>query len=408
MMPPDGMLAVDEALRIVLAAARALDPIGVRLRDASGLVLAETIAAHEDLPPFAAATMDGYAVVATDGPGWRRIRGEQLAGYVAGVAVSSGSVARITTGAPVPPGADAVVMVEATREVDGGVEITQPTIHVGENIRPIGADLQRGQPLLEAGAELGPAEIGLLASLGHADLLVHPRPRVAIISTGDELVEPWEEPGPGQIRDSNRYALGSAVERNGNDVELMAIATDVERPLRAALVDALARADVVITSGGVSMGQRDLVKVLLSELADVRFGRVFMKPGKPLHFAVAPGDTLVFGLPGNPVSALVGFEVFIRPALRRMAGHRDPLRPHVPVTLTHEVRPSDRLEFQRARVRIGQAGELLATTTGGQASSRLASMVGANAFLLIPPREGRYRAGESVEAMLVGELLPAR
>lgn len=406
-MLPNGMLAVDEALRIVLAAARTLDPLRVSLRDASGLVLAETTAAHENLPPFAAATMDGYAVVAADGPGWRQIRGEQLAGYVAGVSVSSGSVARITTGSPVPRGADAVVMVEATREVDGGVEITQPTIRVGENIRPIGADFRLGQPLLDTGAELGPAEIGLLASLGHADLLVHPRPRVAIISTGDELVEPWQQPGPGQIRDSNRYALGCAVERNGNEVELLAIATDTERPLRAALVDALARANVVITSGGVSMGQRDLVKMLLGELADVRFRRVFMKPGKPLHFAVAPRDTLVFGLPGNPVSALVGFEVFIRPALRRMAGHRDPLRPNVPVTLTHDVRPSDRLEFQRARVRIGHGGQLLATTTGGQASSRLASMVGANAFLVIRPRAGSYRAGELVDAMLVGELLPA-
>lgn len=404
---PPGTIRVDEALEIVLHAAIPLRPVRTSLLRACGLVLAESIAAHEDLPPFAAATMDGYAVVASDGPGRRAVVGEQLAGNIADVVVRPGAVTRITTGAPVPQGADAVVMVEATREVAGGVEILQPVITAGENIRPIGADLATGQRVLDAGAELGPAEIGLLASLGHAEILAFPRPRVVILSTGDELVEPWEQPGPGQIRDANRYALGCAVHRQGIDAELMTIAVDNARPLRAALVAALQRADVVITSGGVSMGQRDLVKGLLRELADVRFSRLFMKPGKPLHFAVAPGNTLVFGLPGNPVSTLVGFEVFIRPALRQLAGHRRPARPSIRVTLAHEVRPSDRLEFQRAIVRQGPDGRLVARTTGPQSSSRLASLVGANALLRIPPRDSRYLAGEEVEAMLTGDLAPA-
>lgn len=406
-MAPDEMLPVPEALQIVLEAARPLPAVRTGLARACGLILAERIVAHENLPPFAAATMDGYAVVASDGPGWRQVRGEQLAGNVTGVTVSPGFVARITTGAPVPPGADAVVMVEATEAAGDGVVIRQRAVRVGENIRQIGADLSQGETVLAAGAELGPAEIGLLASLGHAEVPTYPRPRVMVMSTGDELVEPWECPGPGQIRDANRYALGCAVGRLGNQVELLAIATDREAPLRAALLDAFSRADVVITSGGVSMGQRDLVKVLLEELTDVRFRRVFMKPGKPLHFAVAPGGPLVFGLPGNPVSALVGFEVFVRPALRKRAGHPRPTRPEVPVTLTGDVYASDRVEYQRAQVRITPEGRLSATTTGAQGSSRLASMVDVNALLVITPRAGLYRAGEVVPAMLIGDLVGA-
>lgn len=404
---PAGSISVDEALRRVLAATRVLEPVRVTLTDTGGLVLAEAISADEDFPPFPAATMDGYAVLAADGPGWRDLIGEQTAGYVADLVVRPGTVARITTGAPVPPGADAVVMVERTREEAGRVEIQQERIEPGENIRPIGVDLARGQIVLAAGTAIGPAETGLLASLGRAGVLVHPRPRVAILSTGDELVEPWARPGPGQIRDANRYALRCAVEALGAPVVRSAIAVDEEAPLRALLTDALAAADVLITSGGVSMGQLDLVKVLLDDLAEVQFGRVFMKPGKPLHFAVTPDGKLVFGLPGNPVSALVGFEIFVRPALLKLAGHREPVRPRVPVALAHAITPGDRPEFQRAVVRRDAAGWLVATTTGAQASSRLASLVGANALLVLPARAEPFRAGERVEAILLGPPLAA-
>lgn len=404
---PAGSISADEALRRVLAATPVLPPESVALTEAWGLVLAESVVASEDFPPFPAATMDGYAVVAGDGAGWRDLIGEQLAGYVADLTVRPGTVARITTGAPLPPGADAVVMVERTREHDGRVEIQQAAIAVGENIRPVGSDLACGQQVLDAGMTIGPAETGLLASLGHADVLAYPRPRVAILSTGDELVEPWETPGPGQIRDANRYALTCAVAGLGAPVVRSAIAVDQEAPLRALLTDALAAADVLIASGGVSMGQLDLVKVLLDDLAEVQFGRVFMKPGKPLHFAVTSDRTLIFGLPGNPVSALVGFELFVRPALLKLAGHPRPVRPRTPVTLAHAITPGDRPEFQRAIVRQDAEGRLVAVTTGAQSSSRLASLVGANALLILPARHAPFAAGERVEAILTGPVVTA-
>lgn len=404
---PADSITVEEALRRVLDATPTLPPARVPLTEAYGLVLAEPLVAEEDLPPFPAATMDGYAVVAADGPGWRELIGEQLAGYVADLTVRPGTVARITTGSPLPPGADAVVMVERTREVDGRVEIQQERIEPGLNVRPVGVDMARGQQVLAAGTAIGPAETGLLASLGQADVLVHPRPRVAVLSTGDELVEPWERPGPGQIRDANRYALSCALAELRVPVVRSAIAVDEVDATRARLAEALAAADVLLTSGGVSMGQLDLVKVLLDELAEVRFGRIFMKPGKPLHFAVTPERKLVFGLPGNPVSALVGMEIFVRPALLQLAGRPHPVRPRLAVALAHPITPGDRPEFQRAVVRQGADGRLVAATTGAQASSRLASLVGANALLALPARRAPFEAGEQVEAILTGPLLGA-
>src|SRR4051794_34783028 len=251
---PADSITVEEAIRRVLDATTVLPPVRVPLTEATGLVLAEPLIAGEDLPPFPASTMDGYAVVAADGSGWRELIGEQMAGYVADLVVRPGTVARITTGSPVPPGADAVVMVENTREVSGRIEIRQERITTGENIRPIGVDMARGQQVLAAGTAIGPAEMGLLASLGHAEPLVHPRPRVAVLSTGDEIVEPWQTPAPGQIRDANRYALGAALADLRLPVIRSAIAPDDAAATRATLTDLLASADVLITSGGVSMG----------------------------------------------------------------------------------------------------------------------------------------------------------
>lgn len=402
---PADSITVDEALRRVLAATPILAPVRTPLPAAGGAVLAETIIAPENLPPFPAATMDGYAVIAADGAGWRTLVGEQLAGYVADLTVRPGTVARITTGSPLPPGADAVVMVEHTAEQNGRVEIQQATISTGENIRPIGVDLAQGQEVLASGMVLGPAAIGLLASLGFAEPLVYPQPRVALLSTGDELVEPWEQPQPGQIRDANRYALTTALSELGITPISSAIAPDEPDATRRTIQDALDHADVLLTSGGVSMGQRDLVKQVLHELATVHFERLFMKPGKPLHFATTAEQKLIFGLPGNPVSALVGFEIFVRPALRKLAGQRQPTRPHVLVTLTHQIRSGDRPEFQRAVVHQDAAGRLQATTTGAQASSRLASLLGANALLFLPARTNPFVAGEQVLALLTGPLL---
>ena len=400
MTDPDRLLHPDEARAIVLGTAKPLGVERVALTEAAWRTLAEPLVAGEDHPPFPAATMDGFAVVADDGSPWREVVGAQMAGLDLALEVSPGLAVRITTGAPLPAGADAVVPVEATEMADDHVVVHQEQIAPGQYVRPIGADLRQGDPVLDAGTVLGPAEIGLIAGLGWTPVPVRRRPRVSVLSTGDELVQPGQPVAPGQVRDSNRFSLVAALQTVGAEVVWSGHAPDERDPLRALLAERIAASDVVITSGGVSMGELDLVKALLPELATVRFRRVAMKPGKPLNFATS-GETLFFGLPGNPVSVLVAFEIFIRPALALLAGRPDPERPRVPVTLAHPVPPTDRTEFQRAIVRVDAGGRLMATTTGGQASSRLASFVGANALLVIPPRDTEYAAGERVDALLV-------
>lgn len=395
----------DEALAVVLAEARPLPVEHVALADAAWRRLAEDLVAMEDHPAFPAATMDGFAVVAADGSPWREVIGEQTAGFVLAEEVTAGTAVRITTGAPVPRGADAVVPVEATEPADDHVIIHRDDVRVGENIRTVGADVRRGTRVLAAGTLLGAAEVGLVAGLGMLPVPVRRRPRVSVLSTGNELVEPGRALGPGQIRDSNRFSLGAALQRVGADVVWSGQAPDDRSRLRRLLTERIETSDVVISSGGVSMGELDLVKGLLGELAEVHFRRVFMKPGKPLNFATA-GSTLLFGLPGNPVSALVSFELFIRPALTVLAGGPAVGRPRVPVVLAADVIGSDRIEFQRTTVWVEPDGRLTAATTGPQASSRLASFVGANALVVIPPREAPYRAGERVEAVLLASPVP--
>lgn len=390
----------DEALAIVLAAARPLPVERVALADAAWRRLAADLIADEDHPPFPAATMDGFAVVAADGSPWREVIGEQTAGFVLDDEVTEGTAVRITTGSPVPRGADAVVPVEATESADDHVIIRRDEVRVGENVRAVGADVRRGSRVLAAGTVLGPAELGLVAGLGLVPVPVHRRPRVSVLSTGNELVEPGRPVGPGQIRDSNRFSLVAALQGAGVDVVWSGHAPDDGSRLRRLFAERIADSDVVVSSGGVSVGELDLVKGLLGELATVHFRRLFMKPGKPLNFATA-GATLLFGLPGNPVSALVSFELFIRPALTVLAGGPAAARPRVPVVLAEDAVGSDRIEFRRATVDVDATGRLSATITGPQASSRLASFVGANAFVVISPREAPYRAGERVEAILL-------
>jgi molybdenum cofactor synthesis domain-containing protein len=397
------MLHPDEARERIFARLWRLPEEPLALADAAWRVLAADVVAAEDHPPFAAATMDGYAVVADDPSPWREIVGRQTAGQVEPLAVDIGTAAWITTGAPVPPGATAVVPVELTNVSDGHAVIDHDPIRPGDNIRPIGIDLARGALALRGGSVIGAAEIGLLASLGVDPVSVRRKPKVSVLSTGNELVEPNQVPGPGQIRDSNRFSLIAALIEAGADVVWAGKGPDDETSLRGELLGRIAESDVVITSGGVSMGDLDLVKPLLAELAEVHFRRVFMKPGKPFNFATA-GQTLIFSLPGNPVSALVGFEVFLRPALREMLGAAPVDRPRAAVRIEHELRPSDRIEYQRAVVRIQPSGELVARTTGSQASSRLASLVGANALVIVPPGTELVAAGERLEALLIGPL----
>lgn len=412
------MVAVDEAQAIVLGQTQSLTPQTVKLADALGMVLAEPVVAHDPLPPFPASVKDGYAVVAADGPGEYRVVGEATAGRVAPFTVTPGTVAYITTGAPVPAGADAVVMVEETEPSPGPagerrVRIRQQ-VRPGDDIRPVGVDVATGETVLEAGAQLGPAEIGLLATVGAAVVRVHPRPRVALLSTGDELVESDRPLAPGQIRDSNRPTLAAVVTALGGVVVDLGIGRDVKADLEERIHRGLATADVLVTTGGVSMGDLDLIKPLLEERGKVHFGRIRMKPGKPLTFATVEADgrnRLLFGLPGNPVSGLVTFYLFVAPALRKLAGRRDPHLPRVQAVLAQPLRlDAYRPEYHRATLvwdasLHGGKGGYLARSTGSQASSRLLSMRTANALLELPQAEGELAAGTVVSALWIGEML---
>ena len=394
------MVPVEDALAVIQRHAAPLAPVDLPLSAALGHVLAEDVRATEDMPPFPASTVDGFAVVAADTVPLRRLVGEQIAGHMADVLVTPGTAARITTGAPVPSGADAVVMVERTEERDGVVTVHETGLGPGNNIRPVGVDIQRGELVLRRGQTLGPAELGVLATLGLPSARAIRQPVVAILSTGDELVEPGQTPGPGQIRDSNRYTLMAAVRQLGAVPLDLGIAQDEPGDLEARVRRGLSEGDVFISSGGVSMGHRDLVKPLLEELGHVHFGRVTMRPGKPLTFATV-GQTLAFALPGNPVSSIVCFEVFVRPALRLLQGRVPEERPHVRARLAHAVESeAERTDYQRARVRR-EGGVYVAQTTGFQGSSRLMSMVGANALLVLPRGIGHAPAGAEVDAMLL-------
>lgn len=378
------MIEPEEAWKRIMAEISPLPPHRFALEEVAGRVLAEDVRAEADHPPFAASTVDGWAVVAEDPSRQRRIlNGEGWAGEMPDVTVAPGTAARVMTGAPLPPGADAVVMIEDSAVEGEFVRFTR-AVRPGENVRPAGSDLAAGQLVLATGTALGPAEIGLLATVGRSEVWAYPFPRVAILSTGDEVVEPWETPGPAQIRDSNRYALMAAVREAGGAPISLGIIPDQPEALRAKIEGALDQADVLITSGGVSEGERDHIGPLLAELGTVYFNRVRQKPGKPLTFAAVRGKPC-FALPGNPVSALVSFELYVRPALRRMAGHTRLRRPEMPVRLRHPLRPDPvRTEFVRAVVER-DGDQWWARTTGAQASSRLLSMLGANALLRVPP-----------------------
>lgn len=430
--PPTAEIPVDDALALILASVDVLpDPERISFAQAAGRVLAAPVAAREAMPPFAASSRDGYAVVAADGAGPRRVVGEAVAGGMGGVVVTPGTAARITTGAPLPAGANAVVMVEdvvvedterdvvapggAVAPVDGATDglgagariVVHRAVEAGENVRPVGQDYAAGAVLLEAGDVVGAAELGLLASVGAVEVDVVRRPRVIVFSTGDELVEPEDDLGPGQIRDSNRFALAEAVRQAGADV-LFAGHIGDEPGDQEALGAAVASADALVTSGGVSMGHRDLVKPWLAEHGRLVFGRVRTKPGKPVTFAIVDG-TPCFALPGFPVSALVCFELFVRPALRRMAGYRDVLRPTWPVRLAHDVaHAGDRVEFARAVVTVGGDGRAAAATTGFQGSGRLLSLAHANALLRLDDPSGITRAGATVTAILTGPVSEGR
>lgn len=399
---PYPMVPVEEAKRIIAAHALPLGIEQISSLAADGRVLAEDVFAPEFMPDVPKSAMDGYALLAADGNTERRVVGELTAGGAHEVALTPGTAARIMTGAPLPPGADAVVIVEQTEERDGTLRI-EGTPNVGQYIQQVGNDIKQGELVLTRGSVLGTAEVGLLATLGCTRISVYRRPVVAVLATGDEVVEPDASRDVGGIRDSNRYALLAAVREAGCEGVSLGIARDDRDVQRDAILHGLEVADVLITSGGVSMGTRDLIKPLLAELGTVHFGRIAFKPGKPTTFATVQ-EKSAFGLPGFPVSSLVSFEVFVRPALRRMQGDANPERPTVRVVLEQPITPSpDRPEYQRAVV-TWRDGRLMAVSTGVQASSRLLSLRGSNALMLVPPGTQTYAAGSELKAILTAPL----
>lgn len=396
---PYPMIEIEEALDIILQEVKPLSPQKIPFSEALGLVLAEDVHALEAMPPFSASAVDGYALRAED-DGLRHQIGDQMAGYVADLCVEIGQAVKITTGAPVPAGANAVVMIENTDEIDGQLEV-KTNLEPGANIRPVGVDIEQGQRVLAAGTILQPAEIGLLATVGQTTVCVYPRPVVGVMSTGDEIVPPQDPLQPGQIRDANRFTLMNIVRQVGATPLDLGIVRDQTQNLVDTIERGLAESNVLLTSGGVSMGDLDLVKPYLAQHGTLHFGRVNTKPGKPVTFGILQGKPF-FAMPGFPVSALVSFEIFVRPALLKMAGHTLLQRPRRQVTLAHPVshNPS-RTEFQRVIITRQADGSLTASTTGPQGSGRLLSLHGANGLIVLPHGQGNFATGDVVEALVL-------
>jgi molybdopterin molybdotransferase len=397
------VISVAEALARVLDATPVLDVERVRLGDALGRVAAADVASARAVPGAPNSAMDGFAVRHADlaaTPARLRIVATEPAGTVVAAAVEPGTAIKLFTGSVIPAGADTVVRVEDTAERDGIVEVKVAPAP-GANIRGAGEDVRPGQVVAAAGTVLGPADLGVLASVGCSMLAVHRRPRVAIVATGSELVEVDVEPGPGQVVNSNAYALAGAVREAGGEPVVQPIVRDRREDIRAALGEALA-ADVLLTSGGVSVGELDFVKETLDALGVERlFWKVAQKPGKPLTVGRRDGH-LVFGLPGNPVSALVCFALYVRPALRRMQG--DP-RAHLPVVqarLAGKLRKASGLtEFVRVRLDEREGG-WIATPYSSQSSGVLSSL-SAGAGLLVGPAElDELAAGVSYPVVVAG------
>jgi molybdopterin molybdotransferase len=412
-----------EAAALVL---KHTDRLGSEMRalaDCAGRVVAQDVVAPASLPAYPASAVDGFAVRAADAGRTLRVLGESAAGRPYAGTVGQGTAARILTGGVLPDGADCVVMFEDVR-ADGDSVTVPAGLQPGSNFHAPGADVREGELVIPTGSALGPAEIGLAAALGMPELRVGRRPKVALMSTGDELVEVGMAPGRGQIADSNRWALLAALREAGAEVKLLGIAPDRPDELRELVTSALHDADVLVTSGGVSVGTHDLVKPLLESLGTVHIGRVKLKPGKPFTFATlfpsprrgaisksepdraraqgqGEGVKLAFGLPGFPVSSLVTFEVFVRPALRKMQGFAQLHRPTLQVRLGFEARAvGDRTEYHRVTLHR-EGAELVAQTTGSQSSSRLMSLAGAHALVRVAPGDQGVKSGSLVEALIL-------
>ena len=388
-------------------------PTAVRAATAVGCVLAQTVTAAEDIPPFDNTAMDGYAVRAADTAGAAPghpvelpVVAEVAAGHPAARSLEPGEAMRIFTGAPMPEGADAVVMVEHTERLAGGARVAvQAAVTAGEAVRRAGSDLRAGDVVFAPGEVIGAGHLGVLAGLGCGEVTVHPRLRVGVLSTGDELVEPGRPLAPGQIRDSNRVTLLALVAQNGWQAVDLGLIRDDEAAITTAITSAADRYDAVITSGGVSMGDIDLVKVVLDRIGDMRWMQIAIRPAKPFAFGVVgKRRTPVFGLPGNPVSSMVSFELLARPALRRMAGHVELLRPQVPAVAAEPFprHPDGKVHYVRVRAERDDSGVLHVRSAGGQGSHHLTAMARADGLLALADGEG-VAAGDPVRVLLLGD-----
>ncbi len=396
------MPSYQEARRIILEQVVVLPAEQVPLQEAAGRVLAADVAMPWDLPPWDNSAMDGFAVRSADctGPVRLKVTGYIPAGGLPAGAVGPGEAIRIMTGAPLPPGADAIAPVEEVDEAGDAIGLRGP-VRPGAHVRRRGEDLRAGEVALAAGTVVGPGEVSALASAGRVMVPVVRRARVAILSTGDELVAPGEPLGPGQICDSNGVAMAAAVRLAGGEPLLLGIARD-ERPALRALLERGLEADLLVTTAGVSAGDRDLVKEVLEELEVRRlFWKVDIKPGRPTAFGLR-GQTLVFSLPGNPVSSLLTFEQFVRPALLRMMGHRRVFRPLRSALLQEPLaKAPGRVHFVRVRLGRGPDGALLATTAGNQETGILKTLLRADGLAIIPAEQGRLEAGQPVQVQLL-------
>ncbi|MDP9296738.1 MAG: molybdopterin molybdotransferase MoeA [Actinomycetota bacterium] len=400
----EGLLSVSQARERVLEKIQPLSPIVLPLQESYGCTLAEDMFAAGDLPSFSSSAMDGFAVRSSDvaqagGEGTDlRIVGRALIGHRPEGTVGRGEAMRIATGAPIPAGADTIVPIENVVVDDDLVRVME-AVPTGKHIRPVGQDVKEGDVLVRAGRRLGAPEMGLLASAGHSRVLAHPRPRVIVLSTGDELVEPGRPPRYGQIPDSNAFTLFGALREAGAVPYLAGIVRDDVDQLKDTIFSHLVQADAFISSGGVSMGDRDVVKAAFFRRGDLDFFRVAMQPGMPQAFGLIEGKPY-WGLPGNPVSVFASFEVFIRPALMKMMARRELFRPEITAKLTADVTgPRGKTQFARVLVRRTPEGRV-AEPTGGSGSNLISTIARANGLAIVPPGVETLRAGSECRVML--------
>ena len=402
---PSPMRSVDEVRASVLERIRPLAPIELHLQEAFGCVLASNVTAELDIPPFSSSGMDGFAVRASDVAAASRdqpvalnVVGRAPVGRHPEATVGIGEAVQIATGAPVPAGADTIVPIEHAAPEGDVVHVLRP-FEEGSFVRPSGQDVRSGALLVPAGRRLSAAELGLLATSGHASVLVYPRPRVVVLSTGDELVEPGRPAPFGMIRDANSYTLFGAIKEVGAVPYVGGIVRDDAESLKEAVLGLITRADCFISSGGVSVGERDVVKRAFFRRGEIDFYRVAMQPGMPQAFGFVE-EVPYFGLPGNPVSTFVSYEVFIRPALLKMMGRRDVFRPEIWAVLENDlVGPKEKIQFARVRV-WRERGQWRAAGTGPSASNLLGTVSKANGLAIVPIGTDTAPAGSRVRVML--------